>query len=160
MKVEVNEATRKVLERSYSPGSNFIKLETRSLGFLVEHLSREGMRLLGLMLNHLKWENKIHLTQKEMADTLRITPQNLHRALRELVEECVIYEGKPIIGESCYIFNPDIGYMGDDNERLKLAQKLDHVNLSTGELPKNMGFAEIDGMLVDKSTGEVVDGRG
>lgn len=157
MKVQVSEETRRILERSYSPKAPFMRFELYSYGLLTETLGKEANRVLGYMLKKMVYGNKIHLTQSQIAKELELLPQNVNRAVRELIKELAIYEAKPITNEACYLFNPDYGWMGDEKERLKLAQLLDHVNIETGVVkldPAEFGVAHSE-YLVHAVIGEL-----
>lgn len=132
MNVRISEETKKILARCYSPKNQYISFEKYSLSIWVDTLSLPALRVLGLMLKHLVNDNVIRLTQAQIAARLNISPQNAHKYIRELVAESVLFEGKPIVGKRCFIFNPDFGYIGDIEKRLRLAKILDAVSYKTG----------------------------
>ena len=127
MKVTLSEETRKILARSYSPKDAFFKWQFFSYSWLQENLSKPANRLLGLLIEHTEWGNIVYLTQTQMAIKLDISPQNAHKALRELVEQMVVYIGDTIVGRKCFILNPNFLWYGEERGRLPLAQRLDMV---------------------------------
>jgi len=74
-------------------------------------------------MGKLDFENYICLTQKSVAEALRMRKPNVSRAFKKLVEKGIIHEGPKIGKTKTYRLDPSFGYKGRSKnyEKLKKA---------------------------------------
>lgn len=72
----------------------------------------EAWRVLGTLLARLDWDNWVLVTQTEMARTLGMRPQNVHRALRVLVRKGIVVQGPKAGNRHTYRLNSAFAYKG------------------------------------------------
>lgn len=77
-----------------------------------EDLKGETFRVLMYMFSKLDFENFIQLTQKDIADSLRMRKQNVSRAISLLSAKKVVLEGPKVGRSRCYRLNANYGWKG------------------------------------------------
>ena len=85
--------------------------------FLLEFAARQDVhgevfRVFIYLNARLDFDNLIQVPQTEIAEALRMRPQNVHRAMRRLEELGVIIRGPKVGRSSSWRFNPEAGWKG------------------------------------------------
>jgi len=114
---EEHDITIRVPKRM-SIGGNWLMLFQDALFDMAMNpaITPEAHRVFTLMFKYTDFENKVKITQREIAEILRIDAQRVSRAVRILVEQCVILkvpQGEVIKGKKFnYILSSMVGWKG------------------------------------------------
>ncbi|ENI4207480.1 helix-turn-helix domain-containing protein [Salmonella enterica] len=79
---------------------------------IAKELNHEQMRVLMALLAELDYENFIQVAQIEIAETLNMKKANVSRAVKNLIEFGIIFEGPKIGRSRSYRLNPEFGWKG------------------------------------------------
>ena len=79
----------------------------------------QATRVLLLMLSAMKFDNEIVLSNGEAARQLDMTPSNVSRATKRLVEQGFLQEGPKLGALKSYRLNPGLGWKGKGVEHVK-----------------------------------------
>lgn len=71
-------------------------------------IPREALRVLGILIGHIDWSNRVHLQVQEIAALLKIAPQNASRGLLTLREEGIVTR----IRQGQYEVHPEVLHIG------------------------------------------------
>lgn len=76
------------------------------------NVPREAFRVMGVMLDHVDFENQIDISQKEIGDLLSIKPTQVSRSIRVLMQEGYLIRGKRFGNAYRYLLSPTFGWKG------------------------------------------------
>lgn len=101
-----------VKQNPYNKGWIMNSQEALKLLATDEDLRGEAYKVLLILMATLDFENWIQISQKEIAETLKMKKQNVSRAISLLEKKGIIFRG-PKIGKSyAFRLNPDFGWKG------------------------------------------------
>lgn len=106
-------------------GGDFMMVRQSSLLRLArdENLSGYDWRVLSAYIGYADWENKVTVSQKEIADYLGINPNHVSRSTKKLIEKKILIEIQKVGRHKHYQFNEFYGWKGDsENYQKKVKQ--------------------------------------
>lgn len=90
-----------------------------ALATIAKKLNLDQMRVLMMLLAELDYENYIQVAQIDIAEEIGMQKTNVSRAIKNLIDFGIIFEG-PKIGKSrSYRLNPNFGWKGTINNHKK-----------------------------------------
>jgi len=115
-------------------GDEFMMIRQSALLRLAKDdtLTGEDRRVLDVYIGYADWENKVTVSQKEIADYLGIKPQHVSRSTKKLVEKKILIEIEKVGRHKHYQFNEFYGWKGDSNnyqKKVKTKEKLEQNSL-------------------------------
>ena len=117
----VNEQTGEVVDlirREPRGGwSQHVKLFQRMMGQLGREgrIGKEGWRVIAWLLGRLDWDNWLVVPQRELAEALGMSQQNVSRAIRQLCQEGVLLRAASPAPRSTYRLSAEFAYRGSRN---------------------------------------------
>jgi biotin operon repressor len=113
MDLETGEVLRGVtvlVKGKRSPYPKYFMANQEALLTLAQdkEITGECYRVLFVLLTQLDYENYIYIPQKEIGKKLGILPQNVHRAVKVLLQKGIL-----LSNERGYRLNPHYGWKGD-----------------------------------------------
>lgn len=91
---------------------------------------KDVITLLAL-LEVLEWENWIRISQRALADRLKMAPPNVSRSMKALINNGIILVGPNIGTSKTYRLNPRFGWKGGYKEhRAALKERMTAANIS------------------------------
>lgn len=125
------------LKKKYITGGFFMAIQEGFIWLATLGLDGRTKDVLLYIMGKLDFENYINLSQKEIAQALKMQKQNVSRAMKELEKYGIIHKG-PKVGLSwTYRLDPNFGYKGRAKNIQKLQNAIDKA--------KEKGFKLIDG---------------
>lgn len=111
-------------------------------------LTQRDMQTLYAMLEVIELENYIRVSQKALAERLRMQPPNISRSVKALVANHVILLGPKVGTSSTYRLNPTFGWKGKTtrhqqviDEEMKIRMKAANIEkVITNRDPKTVDF--------------------
>ena len=94
--------------RRRKPPAGFIVMDVMERILANPQIPREALRVLGVLIGHVDWRNRVRLKVKEMGAQLGIAPQNASRGLQALREHGVVTQ----IQQGEYEVHPDLLHIG------------------------------------------------
>lgn len=113
-----------------------------------ERLTLEARRVFDVMLARLSYENNIYLPGVEIAEVLGVTPQQVSRGTRLLVEQGYIIRGPKLGRTHTYRLNSEIAWKG----KVRNLAKQRPVDLHAARLAREHGLEVIEGGGGDRDT--------
>lgn len=83
-----------------------------ALATIAKELNLDQFRVLMMLLADLDYENFIQVQQIEIAEKIGMQKTNVSRAIRNLIEFGIIFEGPKIGRSRSYRLNPEFGWKG------------------------------------------------
>lgn len=94
--------------RRRKPPAGFIFMDVMERILENPKIPREALRVLGVLIGHVDWRNRVRLKVKEMAAKLDIAPQNASRGLQALREQGVV----TMLQQGEYEVHPELLHIG------------------------------------------------
>ncbi|EEB8093211.1 hypothetical protein GI007_24105 [Salmonella enterica] len=90
-----------------------------ALKALAKELNGEQFKVLMMLLAELDYENFIQVAQIEIAEEIGMQKTHVSRAIRNLIDLGIIFEGPKIGRSRSYRLNPEFGWKGTVNNHKK-----------------------------------------
>ena len=113
------------LQKKYITGGFFMAMQEGFIWLATLGIDGRTKDVLLYIMGKLDFENYINLSQKEIAQALKMQKQNVSRAMKELEKYGIIHKG-PKVGLSwTYRLDPNFGYKGRAKNIRKLQNAID-----------------------------------
>lgn len=83
-------------------------------------IRKESYRVFNFAIGHIDYENKILLSQNDIARGLNMKQPHVNRAFKQLTEKGIFVEGKKHGTVKTYYLNPEYGWKGSEKNLKKL----------------------------------------
>lgn len=90
------------------PPAGFIFMDVMERLLANPEIPREALRVLGVLIGHVDWRNRVRLKVKEIGEALAIAPQNASRGLQALRDQGVV----TLIQQGEYEVHPELLHIG------------------------------------------------
>ncbi|EIL0536520.1 replication/maintenance protein RepL [Salmonella enterica] len=90
-----------------------------ALATIAKKLNLDQMRVLMMLLAELDYENFIQVAQIDIAEEIGMQKTHVSRAIKNLIEFGIIFEGPKIGRSRSYRLNPEFGWKGTVNNHKK-----------------------------------------
>lgn len=98
-------------------GKDWLALyQNPALWLAQQKMTGEQSSVLWYLFSQLDFNNFLRVTRQEIAETLKIDPSRVSRAMKVLKEKNIIVEGPPVGKFKTYRLNPYIGHKGKNRK--------------------------------------------
>lgn len=95
-------------------GDRWLAMRMETIRKLTMHpgIGMREMRVFGVLIDRLDYENFIHLPQVEIAEATGIARTHVNEAMKKLIKFGIVVEGPKVGRSRCYRLDPNAGWKG------------------------------------------------